>query len=183
MRSAVIFHLASRFYPTHCGITPTQGCGADLVKATAMPLDAANTWIRLGERMDEMERVEVSALVVAYRDIGPTGEMRASAYVEHAEEAVRHFWRYRPPLENEPLYSTAKFEVRLHQPLRVEDAVRMIVQVDKIGGKSVGFEVAMEKDGQTVAEIDVTWTARDADSGEPVALPEDIRDWLYRYVP
>jgi acyl-CoA thioester hydrolase len=41
----------------------------------------------------------------------------------------------------------------------------------------------MEKDGQTVAEIDVTWTARDADSGEPVALPEDIRDWLYRYVP
>lgn len=147
-----------------------------------MPLDAANTWIRLGESMDEIERVEVSALVVAYRDIGPTGEMQASAYVVHAEEAVRHFWRYRPPLEDEPLYSPTKFEVRLHQPLRFEDALRLIVQVDKIGGKSIGFEVAMEKDGQTVAEIDLTWTARDAASGEPVGLPEDIRDWLYRYV-
>jgi acyl-CoA thioester hydrolase len=132
--------------------------------------------------MDELERVEVSALVVAYRDIGPTGEMRAAAYVIHAEEAVRHFWRYRPPLEDEPLYSPTKVEVRLHQPLRAEDAVRMTVQVDKIGGKSVGFEVAMEKNGQTVAEIDLTWTARDAESGEPIALPEDIRDWLYRYV-
>ena len=59
----------------------------------------------------------------------------------------------------------------------------MIVQVDKIGGKSVGFEVQMEKDGQTVAEVDITWTARDGETTEPVALPEDIRDWLYRYVP
>lgn len=133
--------------------------------------------------MDEMERVEVSALVVAYRDIGPTGEMQASAYVIHAEDAVRHFWRYRPPLEDEPHYSPTKFEVRLHQPLRLEDQVRLTVQVDKIGGKSVGFEVQLEKDGQTVAEIDITWTARDGESGEPVALPEDIRDWLYRYVP
>lgn len=59
--------------------------------------------------MDETERVEVSALVVAYRDIAPTGEMQAAAYVIHAEEAVRHFWRYRPPLEDEPHYSPTKF--------------------------------------------------------------------------
>jgi len=133
--------------------------------------------------MDETQRVEVSGLVVAYRDISPTGDMQAAAYVIHAEEAVRHFWRYRPPLEDEPLYSPTKFEVRLHQPLRFGDQVRMTVHVDKIGGKSVGFEVAMEKDGHTVAEVDMTWTARDLESGEPVALPEDIRDWLYRYVP
>lgn len=133
--------------------------------------------------MDETQRVEVSGLVVAYRDISPTGDMQAAAYVIHAEEAVRHFWRYRPPLEDEPLYSPTKFEVRLHRPLRFGDQVRMTVHVDKIGGKSVGFEVAMEKEGQTVAEVDMTWTARDLESGEPVALPEDIRDWLYRYVP
>ncbi|MBC2772958.1 thioesterase family protein [Rhizobium sp. AQ_MP] len=133
--------------------------------------------------MDEMERVEVSTLVVAYRDIGPTGEMQAAAYIIHAEEALRHFWRYRPPLEGEPLYSPTKFEVRLHKPLRLGDPVGMIVSVDKIGGKSVGFEVQMETEGQTVAEIDITWTARDSETGEPVALPEDVRDWLYRYVP
>ena len=29
---------------------------------------------------------------------------------------------------------------------------------------------------------DVTWTARDRETAEPAALPEDVRDWLYRYL-
>jgi acyl-CoA thioester hydrolase len=133
--------------------------------------------------MNEIDRVEVSEFIVPWRDMAPTGEMHASAYIVQAEVALRHFWRYRPPLEDEPVYSPSKFEVRLHVPLRDGDRVMMTVRVDKIGGKSVGFEVTMEKEGLTVAEIEITWTARDPDSGEPAALPEDIRDWLYRYVP
>ncbi|RKE85854.1 thioesterase family protein [Rhizobium sp. AG855] len=132
--------------------------------------------------MDEIDRVEVSEITIPYRDIADTGEMQAAAYVTHAEAALRHFWRYRPPLEDEPRYAPTKLELRLHLPLRLDDQVRVVVRVDKIGGKSVGFEVEMERDGQTVAEIDVTWTARDRETGEPAALPEDIRDWLYRYL-
>jgi acyl-CoA thioester hydrolase len=132
--------------------------------------------------MDEIDRVEVSEITIPYRDIADTGEMHAAAYVTHAEAALRHFWRYRPPLEDEPRYAPTKLELRLHIPLRLDDRVRMIVRVDKIGGKSVGFEVEMERDGQTAAEIDVTLTARDKETGEPAALPEDVRDWLYRYL-
>jgi len=133
--------------------------------------------------MNETDRVEVSDFIVPWRDIGPTGDMQASAYLVQAEAALRHFWRYRPPLEDEPLYSPTKFEVRIHAALREGERVLMTVRVDKIGGKSAGFEVQMEKDGQTVAEVDITWTARETETGEPAALPEDIRDWLYRYVP
>jgi acyl-CoA thioester hydrolase len=132
--------------------------------------------------MDEIDRVEVSDVTIPYRDIADSGEMHAAAYVSHAEAALRHFWRYRPPLEDEPRYVPTKLELRLHLPLRLDDRVRMVVRVDKIGGKSVGFEVEMECEGQTVAEIDVTWTARDRETGEPAALPEDVRDWLYRYL-
>ncbi len=132
--------------------------------------------------MDEIDRVEVSEFTIPYRDIAETGEMHAAAYISHAEAALRHFWRYRAPLEDEPRYVPTKLELRLHIPLRLDDRVRMAVRVDKIGGKSVGFEVEMERDGQTVAEVDVTWTARDRETGEPAALPEDVRDWLYRYL-
>ncbi len=133
--------------------------------------------------MNEIDRVEVSDFIVPWRDIGPSGEMQASAYLVQAEAALRQFWRFRPSLEDEPRYGATKFEVRIHAALKEGERVLMTVHVDKIGGKSVGFEVAMEKDGQTVAEVDITWTARETETGEPAALPEDIRDWLYRYVP
>ena len=38
-----------------------------------------------------------AGLAVPWRDIGPSGEMQASAYLVQAEAALRHFWRYRPP--------------------------------------------------------------------------------------
>ncbi|CAH0339802.1 thioesterase family protein [Rhizobium sp. CECT 9324] len=132
--------------------------------------------------MNEIERVEVSQLTIPYRDIGMSGEMQAAAYVTHAEAALTHFWRYRPPLEDEPHFAVSKLELRLFFPLRFEDKVTLTVKIDKIGGKSLGFEVMFDKNGQAAAEVDVIWTARDPDTNEPVALPEDTRDWLYRYL-
>ncbi|MGL3606159.1 acyl-CoA thioesterase [Rhizobium sp. G187] len=133
--------------------------------------------------MDEIDRVETSELIVPYRDIATTGEMQTAAYVTHAEAALQHFFRYRPPLEDEPVYAVSKLELRLITPLREGDVVQLRVRVDKIGGKSIGFEVEMDRDGETAASLEVTWTTRSRETGEPVALPEDIRDWLYRYLP
>lgn len=133
--------------------------------------------------MDDVERVEVSEFRIPYRDIDMEGRMRASAYVDHAETALSHFWRYRPPLEDEPLYVTSKVECRLHDPLRVDDLVRLTVRIDKIGGKSIGFNVTIERGNSVVAEIELVRTATDRDTGDPVSLPEDTRDWLYGYLP
>lgn len=138
---------------------------------------------RKGSDMDDVERVEVTEVVIPFRDIDMNGRMRTSASIEHAEIAIGYFWRYRPPLEDEPVFAPLKIECRFYEPIRLDDKLRLTVRVDKIGGKSVGFNVVFERGNRTVAEIDFIWGATDRETGEPVPLPEDIRDWLYQYLP
>lgn len=132
--------------------------------------------------MDDLERVEVTDIRVPYRDIDMTGRLHNAAYLAYAETALSHFWRYRPPLEDEPHFQATKIEIRFHEPLRLDDKARMTVTIDKIGGKSIGFNVLIEKDKTLCAEIEVIWAACAPESGEPVRLPDDIRDWLYGYL-
>lgn len=132
--------------------------------------------------MNDVERVETSEVRIPYRDIDPDGRMRAAAYVDHAETALAHFWRYRPPLEDEPLFVTSKVECRLFHPLRLDDLVHMNVSIDKIGGKSIGFNIVIKRETDIVAEVELVRTALSRETGEPVALPEDTRDWLYGYL-
>lgn len=132
--------------------------------------------------MDDLERVEVTEIRVPYRDIDMAGRLHNAAYLAYAETALSHFWRYRPPLEGEPHFHATKIELRLHEPLQLDDKARLTVTIDKIGGKSIGFNVLIEKDKAPCAEIEVIWAACDPESGDPVGLPEDIRDWLYGYL-
>jgi acyl-CoA thioester hydrolase len=132
--------------------------------------------------MDDLERVEVTEILVPYRDIDMTGRLHNAAYLAYAETALSHFWRYRPPLEDEPHFQATKIEIRLHEPLRLDDRLRLTVTVDKIGGKSIGFNVRMMCEGILAAEIEIIWAAIDPASGEPIGLPEDTRDWLYGYL-
>lgn len=133
--------------------------------------------------MDDVERLEVIEVRVPYRDVDLNGMMKASAYVDHAETAVAHFWRYRPPLEDEPVYVTSKVECRLYEPLRLDDLLKMTVRIDKIGMKTIGFNIMIERGNSVVAEIELTRAATGREAGEPVPLPEDTRDWLYGYLP
>ena len=133
--------------------------------------------------MDDVERAEVTEIRIPFRDIDMFGKLHTAAYISHAETALGHFWRYRPPLEDEPDFTPTKIECRFFRPLRLDDLAKLTVQIDKIGGKSIGFSVLVETGNTVSAEIDMVWTATDRDSGETVALPEDIRDWLYRYLP
>lgn len=132
--------------------------------------------------MDDLERVEVTNIRVPYRDIDMTGRLHNSAYLAYAETALSHFWRYRPPLEDEPHFQATRIEIRFHEPLGLDDMARMTVTIDKIGGKSIGFNVLIERDKTLCAEIEVIWAACAPETGEPARLPEDIRDWLYGYL-
>ncbi|QLF69625.1 hypothetical protein FE840_008755 [Peteryoungia desertarenae] len=133
--------------------------------------------------MDEIERIEVIETQVQYRDIAISGEIQTAAYVTYAEDAIRHFWRYRPPLEDEPRFAVSKLDLRIFHGLELDDQIRLTVNINKIGGKSIGFNVVIDCDDRIVADIDVIWTAHNRDTGAAVALPEDLRDWLYRYLP
>ena len=132
--------------------------------------------------MSEAVRVEVTEVRVPFRDIDMYGKLHTAAYISHAEGALGHFWGYRPALEEEPLFMVTKIECRFFRALRLGDLARFTVQIDKIGGKSVGFNVLIETGNAVSAEIEMVWTATERETGEPVALPEEIRDWLYRYL-
>ena len=120
---------------------------------------------------------------IPYRDIDATGAMHASAYIVHAETAIRAFWRYRPVIDDEPLFSVRKFECICHRVPRADEIVQFSVRVEKIGGRTVGFAVAADIGNEQLADIEIAWTALDRETREPTALPEDIRDWLYQFLP
>ena len=132
--------------------------------------------------MNDIERVEVTEIRIPSRDIGMDGRMHYPAYFYHAERALAHFWRYRPPLEDEPVFMMKKAECAYHHSLYLDDLARFTVRIDKIGGKSVGVNVTVECENRLCAELEFSWMAVDRESREAVALPEDIRDWLYQYL-
>ncbi len=119
---------------------------------------------------------------VPYRDVDLHGEMFRYAYASRAEEALTIFWSRRPTAPDDPDFSVGKITCSFHVPLRLADLVRMDVHVSKIGGKSAGFLVRMMRNGTEVAEAEIIWVARDTQTREPVALPEELRDWLYQFL-
>ena len=119
---------------------------------------------------------------VPFRDVGMRGEMHGAAYIFHAEEALGRFWAARDPQASDPAFCVSRIGCHLLKALHFGDEVRATVRVSKIGGKSAGFAVLMYRDEEMVAEAEIVWSACDAESGEPVPLPEDLRDWLYRYL-
>ena len=68
-----------------------------------------------------------------------------------------------------------------HAPLQIGDVVHTHVGVSKIGGKSAGFLVRMTRGDEAVAEVEVVWVAIDQ-AHASVALPEELRDWLYSFL-
>lgn len=108
--------------------------------------------------------------------------MFLASYIAEAETALANFWRSRPFIDDEPTYIATKASCSLHRPLHLDDLATFTVSVNKIGGKSVGFMVAIESDNELSAEVEIVWHSVHGDEHEPVALPEDTRDWLYTYL-
>lgn len=119
---------------------------------------------------------------VPFRDVGLRGEMHSAAYITYAEEALGRFWAAREPQASDPAFSVSKVGCHLHRGLHFNDAVTTSVRVSKIGGKTAGFAVLMYRGDELVAEAEIVWSACDGQSGEPVPLPEELRDWLYQYL-
>lgn len=133
--------------------------------------------------MNGGERIDMTEARVAYRDIDMQGQMHNAAYLTLAEQALVRFWRNRPAVENEPVFTMRRMECIFHKPLRYDDLARLTVAIDKIGTHSIGFSVLIEADGALAARAEIVWSAYDREKGEDAALPEALRDWLYEFLP
>jgi acyl-CoA thioester hydrolase len=119
---------------------------------------------------------------VPFRDVDINGEMFRAVYVSRAEEAVTEFWARRKAHKDDPFFSVCKVTCMFHSPLKLGELVRTEVGVSKIGGKTAGFLVRMTRGSEAVAEAEVLWAACDRENREPIALPEELRDWLYQFL-
>lgn len=126
--------------------------------------------------------VKASEFHVAFRDVDSNGQMFRSVYIDRAEEAFADFWKKRKAQPSDPVFTVGKISASFHHPLKLGDVVQTHVGVSKIGGKSAGFVVRMTRGGEPVAEVEIVWLATDAETAEPVALPEELRDWLYKFL-
>ncbi|MBB3568245.1 acyl-CoA thioesterase [Rhizobium sp. BK491] len=132
--------------------------------------------------MARIERSDVIEVRVPPRDVDRHGQMFIASYISQAETALSNFWRTRPLVDDEPVYIAKKVSCSLHRALHYDELARYSISVNKIGGKSVGFVVAVETGNELAAEVEILWLAVRGDEHDPVPLPEDTRDWLYKYL-
>lgn len=128
------------------------------------------------------DKIKASDFRVTFRDVDMNGQMFRSVYIDRAEEAVADFWRRRKAVSDDPAFVTGKVSATFHAPLQIGDVVHTHVGVSKIGGKSAGFLVRMTRGDEAVAEVEVVWVAIDQHAHASVALPEELRDWLYSFL-
>jgi len=108
--------------------------------------------------------------------------MFIASYISQAETALSNFWRTRPLVDDEPAYVATKASCSLHRALHYDDLARFSIVVNKIGGKSIGFVVMVETGNELAAEVEILWLAVRGNEHDPAPLPEDTRDWLYKYL-
>jgi len=132
--------------------------------------------------MSQSKRPDAAEIRVPFRDVDMNGRMFLASYISHAESVLASFWLSRPDVDDEPVYSVSKVTCILHRPLHYDEPATFIAAVDKIGVHSIGFIVSVETGEERAAEVEIIWQARTREDQLPASLPEETRDWLYRFL-
>ncbi len=117
-----------------------------------------------------------------FRDVDMNGKMFLASYISYAESVIASFWSARPDVDDEPVYSASKISCMLHRPLHHDEPVIFTAAIDKIGVRSIGFLVSIDTGEERAAEVEIIWQARSREDDLPAPLPEETRDWLYRFL-
>ncbi|ARM87269.1 hypothetical protein RHEC894_CH00928 [Rhizobium sp. CIAT894] len=132
--------------------------------------------------MSQSKRPGVAEIHVPFRDVDMTGRMFLASYISYAESVLVSFWSSRPDVDDEPLYSPSKVSCILHRPLHYDEPAIFTAAVDKIGVRSIGFLISVDIGEERAAEVEIIWQARSKEDQSPASLPEETRDWLYRFL-
>ncbi|MBY5403592.1 MAG: acyl-CoA thioesterase [Rhizobium sp.] len=132
--------------------------------------------------MSQSKRPDVAEIRVPFRDVDMTGRMFLASYISYAESVLAGFWSSRPDVDDEPVYSPSKVSCFLHRPLHYDETATFTATVDKIGVRSIGFLISIEAGEERAAEVEIIWQAHAPEDESPAPLPEETRDWLYRFL-
>ncbi|MBY4609915.1 acyl-CoA thioesterase [Rhizobium sp. 9T] len=132
--------------------------------------------------MSQSKRPGVAEIRVPFRDVDMNGQMFLASYISYAESVIASFWSARPDVDDEPVYSASKISCMLHRPLHHDEPAIFTAAIDKIGVRSIGFLVSIDTGEERAAEVEIIWQARNSEDQQPASLPEETRDWLYRFL-
>lgn len=123
---------------------------------------------------------------VRYNECDPQNAVFNANYLTYFDIAISELWReamgsYESMLAGGTDMVVAEARVRYLAPLRFDEEFDVRVAVAKLGTTSLVSAMAIERDGDVVAEGELRHVFIAASNGEKAPIPEAVRAALERY--
>jgi len=124
---------------------------------------------------------------VRYHEADAQGFMFNSRFLELADVAMTEFFRaigipYGELLAAGADPSVVKAGIDFRRPARFEDMLDVAVTCTRVGGASFDLAIAVTRDGEEIAEIQLTYVNVDAGEATSRPLPDRVAKALRREV-
>jgi acyl-CoA thioester hydrolase len=118
---------------------------------------------------------------VRYRDLDPMGHVNNAVYATMLESARNDFFREAVGVDLADTDAVlASLAVEFHAPIEGTGPVTVLVWASAVGETSCTFAYEVRADGRTAAEGETVLVAL-GDDGDPVSLPDRLREALAAY--
>ena len=121
-------------------------------------------------------------LDVAAQDIDALGHVNNAVYLQWVQIAVlRHWHRFAPKdVVTARLWVALKHEIRYRQPAFLNDRLVVRLLLDKLRGAMAFYRAKIDREDETLAEVQSCWCCLDSVTRKPVRLARDI---VARFLP
>ena len=126
-------------------------------------------------------------LRVRYHECDPQGIVFNANYLAYADIAITELYREAFGSWDEAMREhaidmvVAEANVRYRAPLRFDEVFDLIVTLDRLGETSTTTRIAMERDGELAAEVDVRHVVVHPETRRKAPIPEAVKTALARY--
>src|SRR5215213_5197938 len=122
---------------------------------------------------------------VRYNECDPQGHVFNANYLAYFDLAMTELWRelggYVAMREDGTDMVVAQAEIHYYAALGFDDEAALIVRRVRLGTTSMTSELAIERDGETIAEGELRHVFVDLAEGKTRPIPERIREGLAGY--
>jgi acyl-CoA thioester hydrolase len=122
---------------------------------------------------------------VRFHECDPQGVVFNAHYLAYFDIAMTELWRelggYEPMVGDGVDMVVAEARVRYLAPLRFDEEIDLVVRRVELGNTSMTTELAVERDGEAVAEGELRHVFIDPAAGVTAPIPERVRAKLGAY--
>ena len=126
-------------------------------------------------------------LRVRYHECDPQGVVFNAHYLAYADIAITELYReafggWQAPMERHGIdMVVAAASVNYRAPLRFDEEFELVATLIRVGETSTTTRVAMERDGEVAAEVEVRHVVVDPASRRKAPIPDAVRETLQAY--